>query len=74
MSLNSTITTLKALHHLGVWEILRVDQGSPCYFGFDSVRQLLELAPTCKRVDLDAIDKLCDLFECEVADLLEKVR
>lgn len=29
---------------------------------------------TAQRIDLDAIDKLCDLFECEVADLLEKIR
>jgi len=29
---------------------------------------------TAQRIDLDAIDKLCDLFECEVSDLLEKVR
>lgn len=28
---------------------------------------------TAQRIDLEAIDKLCDLFECEVADLLEKV-
>lgn len=27
---------------------------------------------TAQRIDLDAIDKLCDLFECEVGDLLEK--
>jgi putative transcriptional regulator len=25
------------------------------------------------RIDLDAIDKLCDLFECDVSELLEKV-
>lgn len=28
---------------------------------------------TAQRIDLEAIDKLCDLFECEVGDLLEKV-
>lgn len=28
---------------------------------------------TAQRIDLEAIDKLCDLFECEVADLLEKI-
>lgn len=28
---------------------------------------------TAQRIDLDAIDKLCELFECEVGDLLEKV-
>ena len=28
---------------------------------------------TAQRIELDAIDKLCTLFECEVADLLEKV-
>lgn len=28
---------------------------------------------TAQRIDLDAIDKICDLFECEVSDLLEKV-
>ncbi len=27
---------------------------------------------TAQRIDLEAIDKLCDLFECEVGDLLEK--
>ena len=26
---------------------------------------------TASRVDLDAIDRLCELFECEVGDLLE---
>lgn len=26
---------------------------------------------TAQKVDLDAIDKLCELFECEVGDLLE---
>ena len=26
---------------------------------------------TAQRIDLDAIDKLCRLFECEVGDLLE---
>ncbi|AYA62609.1 XRE family transcriptional regulator [Alteromonas sp. RKMC-009] len=28
---------------------------------------------TALRVDLEAIDKLCNLFECEVSDLFEKV-
>ncbi|MAY15763.1 MAG: XRE family transcriptional regulator [Oceanospirillaceae bacterium] len=28
---------------------------------------------TAQRIDLEAIDKLCELFECEVGDLLEKV-
>ncbi|MEX0943646.1 MAG: helix-turn-helix transcriptional regulator [Pseudomonadales bacterium] len=28
---------------------------------------------TATRVDLDAIDKLCRLFECEVGELLEHV-
>lgn len=28
---------------------------------------------TAQRIDLDAIDKLCDLFECEISELLEKV-
>ena len=27
---------------------------------------------TAQKVDLDAIDKLCDLFRCEVGDLFEK--
>lgn len=27
---------------------------------------------TAQRIDLEAIDKLCDLFECEVGELLEK--
>tara|TARA_B100001063_G_C16483315_1_gene413694 strand:- start:100 stop:384 length:285 start_codon:yes stop_codon:yes gene_type:complete len=27
---------------------------------------------TAQRIDLDAIDKLCELFDCEVGDLLEK--
>lgn len=26
------------------------------------------------RVDLDTLDKLCDLFQCEVGDLFERVR
>lgn len=26
---------------------------------------------TAQRIDLDALDKLCKLFECEVADILE---
>lgn len=29
---------------------------------------------TAQRVDLEAIDKLCDLFNCEVQDLFEKVK
>ena len=28
---------------------------------------------TAVRVELDVIDKLCDLFDCEVKDLFEKV-
>jgi len=28
---------------------------------------------TAQKVDLIAIDKLCDLFNCEVGDLFEKV-
>ena len=28
---------------------------------------------TAQRIDLEAIDKLCDLFDCEVSDLLEKI-
>jgi len=28
---------------------------------------------TAQRIDLEAIDKLCELFQCEVGDLLEKV-
>lgn len=28
---------------------------------------------TAQRIELDAIDKLCKLFECEVSDLLERV-
>jgi putative transcriptional regulator len=27
---------------------------------------------TAQRVDMEAIDKLCDLFDCKVQDLLEK--
>jgi putative transcriptional regulator len=27
---------------------------------------------TASRIELDAIDKLCELFDCEVGDLLEK--
>lgn len=27
---------------------------------------------TASRVDLEAIDKLCDLFNCKVGDLFEK--
>lgn len=29
---------------------------------------------TAQRIELDAIDKLCRLFECEVGDLLELQR
>lgn len=28
---------------------------------------------TAVRVDLDAIDKLCELFDCEVGELFERV-
>lgn len=28
---------------------------------------------TAQRIELDAMDKLCELFECEVSDLLERV-
>lgn len=28
---------------------------------------------SAQKVDLEAIDKLCDLFDCEVGELLEKV-
>lgn len=28
---------------------------------------------TATRLDLDTVDKLCALFECEVGDLLERV-
>ena len=27
---------------------------------------------TAQRVDIEAIDKLCDLFNCQVQDLFEK--
>ena len=27
---------------------------------------------TAQRIDLEAIDKLCELFDCEVGDLLER--
>lgn len=29
---------------------------------------------TAQRIDLEAIDKLCDLFDCEVGQLLEKIK
>ena len=29
---------------------------------------------TAQKVDLDAIDKLCELFACEVGDLFEHVK
>jgi len=29
---------------------------------------------TAQKVDLDAIDKLCDLFDCTVGELFEKVK
>lgn len=29
---------------------------------------------TAQRIELDAIDKLCELFNCEVGDLLERVK
>jgi putative transcriptional regulator len=28
---------------------------------------------TATRIDIDVIDKLCDFFECEVADLFEHI-
>lgn len=28
---------------------------------------------TAQRVDLDTLDKLCDLFDCTLSDLLERV-
>lgn len=28
---------------------------------------------TAKKVDLEAIDKLCEFFDCEVGELFEKV-
>jgi putative transcriptional regulator len=28
---------------------------------------------TAQRVELDAIEKLCNLFNCEVSDLFEKI-
>jgi putative transcriptional regulator len=28
---------------------------------------------TAQKVDLDALDKLCDLFQCELDELLERV-
>ena len=28
---------------------------------------------TAQRVDLDAIDRMCELFDCKVEDLFEKV-
>lgn len=28
---------------------------------------------TAKKVDLDAIDKLCELFDCEVGEMFERV-
>lgn len=28
---------------------------------------------TAQRVDLDTLDKLCDLFDCALSDLLERV-
>ena len=29
---------------------------------------------TAKQVDLETVDRLCDLFDCEVADLFERAR
>lgn len=29
---------------------------------------------TAQRIELEAIDKLCELFNCEVGDLLERVK
>lgn len=28
---------------------------------------------TAKRVDLDVVDKLCELFDCDIQDLFERV-
>jgi putative transcriptional regulator len=27
---------------------------------------------TAKKIDIDAVDKLCELFDCEVGDLFER--
>lgn len=29
---------------------------------------------TALRIELDAMDKLCELFDCEVSDLFERVK
>ena len=29
---------------------------------------------TAQRIELDEIEKLCDLFDCEISDLLERVK
>ncbi|RRJ82826.1 helix-turn-helix domain-containing protein [Aestuariirhabdus litorea] len=29
---------------------------------------------TAQRIDLETIEKLCDLFDCEVGELLERVQ
>ena len=29
---------------------------------------------TAVRIELDAIDKLCEFFDCEVSDILERVK
>lgn len=29
---------------------------------------------TAQRIELDALDKLCELFDCEVGDLFERVK
>ena len=29
---------------------------------------------TAQRIDLEAIDKLCELFGCDVGDLLERIK
>jgi putative transcriptional regulator len=33
----------------------------------------LSYVETAKKIDLDAVDKLCELFNCEVGDLFERV-
>jgi len=29
---------------------------------------------TAKKIDLDAVEKLCELFDCEVGELFERVK
>ena len=49
---------------MNIFSVLRATQRSP------STQALLHKG-TAQRIDIEALDSLCRLFECEVADILE---